>query len=198
MYKIKEIIEALLYFADSQEMRTKIVKACYLLESEYFDKTGKRLTSMEYKHWNYGPYSADVVNVAEQDKNIRHDSRLSIRGNPYVLYKLETSPDLTSKFDSFTLSLIKKWGQAMKKNSLDQLKKIAYEDKNFKRAAKKQTIHFESDFLKKKELIKKRVKAKFGSYKLTKEELEGLSKTHNESLVNCSMKMLAESDEYTC
>ena len=50
MYKIEEIIEAPLFFAGSQDIKTKIVKACYLLESEYFDKTGQRLTDAEYKN----------------------------------------------------------------------------------------------------------------------------------------------------
>jgi len=50
MYKIEEIIEALLFFAGSKDIKTKIVKACYLLESEYFDRTGQRLTDAEYKN----------------------------------------------------------------------------------------------------------------------------------------------------
>lgn len=70
MYKINEIVEALLYFAGSRDIKTKIVKACYLLESDYFNKTGKRLTDIEYKSYFYGPYSKAVITSIMSDENI--------------------------------------------------------------------------------------------------------------------------------
>jgi len=51
MYKIEEIIEAILYFTtDKQSIKTKIMKAFYLLGAEYYKETGKRLTNAQFVH----------------------------------------------------------------------------------------------------------------------------------------------------
>ncbi|MEM3473813.1 MAG: hypothetical protein QW735_04420 [archaeon] len=89
MYKIEEIIEALLYFAGSQDIKAKIVKANYLLESEYFDKKGQRLTNVNYKYHLYGPYSETIKEAMMNDKNITYSPRTSTYGNDYVLFKLK-------------------------------------------------------------------------------------------------------------
>jgi len=54
-------------------------------------------------------------------------------------------------------------------------------------------MNFESDFLKKKQLLKKRVKEKFKNRKLTKEETEGLKRAGNEELIQYSRSLLRES-----
>ncbi|MEM3473814.1 MAG: hypothetical protein QW735_04425 [archaeon] len=56
----------------------------------------------------------------------------------------------------------------MQQNTLDEMKTLAYNDKNFKKKAKEEVIKFDSDFLKKKELLTKRLKKQFGNRKLTK------------------------------
>jgi hypothetical protein len=192
MYKIEEIIEALLFFAGSQDIKTKIVKACYLLESEYFDKTGQRLTDVEYKYHLYGPYSEVIVTSMMNDKNISYSAQTSMNGNDYDLFKLkETS--VISKIDPLTLSLIEKWAKVMQQNTLEEILKLAYSDKNFVKTEKGKVINFDSDFLRKKQLLKRRVKEKFKNRKLTKEEAEGLKAAGNEDLIQYSRSLLRES-----
>jgi len=192
MYKIEEIIEALLFFAGSQDIKTKIVKACYLLESEYFDKTGQRLTDVEYKYHLYGPYSEVIVTSMMNDKNISYSAQTSMNGNDYDLFKLkETS--VISKIDPLTLSLIEKWAKVMQQNTLEEILKLAYSDKNFVKTGKGKVINFDSDFLRKKQLLKRRVKEKFKNRKLTKEEAEGLKAAGNEDLIQYSRSLLRES-----
>jgi len=192
MYKIEEIIEALLFFAGSKDIKTKIVKACYLLESEYFDKTGQRLTDVEYKYHLYGPYSEAIVTSMMNDRNILYIPQTSMNGNDYDLFKLkETS--VISKIDPLTLSLIEKWAKIMQQKTYDEMVNLAYSDKNFKKTEKGKVIKFESDFLRKKQLLKKRVKEKFKSRKLTKEEAEGLKRAGNEDLIRYSRSLLRES-----
>jgi uncharacterized protein YwgA len=192
MYKIEEIIEALLFFAGSKDIKTKIVKACYLLESEYFDKTGQRLTDVEYKYHLYGPYSEAIVTSMMNDRNILYIPQTSMNGNDYDLFKLkETS--VISKIDPLTLSLIEKWAKIMQQKTYDEMVALAYSDKNFKKTEKGKVIKFESDFLRKKQLLKKRVKGKFRNRKLTKEEAEGLKRAGNEDLIRYSRSLLRES-----
>ena len=192
MYKIEEIIEALLFFAGSKDIKTKIVKACYLLESEYFDKTGQRLTDVEYKYHLYGPYSEAIVTSMMNDRNILYIPQTSMNGNDYDLFKLkETS--VISKIDPLTLSLIEKWAKIMQQKTYDEMVNLAYSDKNFKKTEKGKVIKFESDFLRKKQLLKKRVKEKFKNRKLTKEEAEGLKRAGNEDLIRYSRSLLRES-----
>jgi len=192
MYKIEEIIEALLFFAGSQDIKTKIVKACYLLESEYFDKTGQRLTDVEYKYHLYGPYSEAIVTSMMNDKNISHIPQISINGNDYDLFKLKKT-SVISKIDPLTLSFIEKWAKIMQQKTYDEMLNLAYSDKNFKKTEKGKVINFDSDFLKKKELLKKRVKEKFKNRELTKEEAEGLKRECNEELIQYSRSLLRES-----
>jgi len=192
MYKIEEIIEALLFFAGSKDIKTKIVKACYLLESEYFDKTGQRLTDVEYKYHLYGPYSEAIVTSMMNDRNILYIPQTSMNGNDYDLFKLEET-SVISKIDPLTLSLIEKWAKIMQQKTYDEMVNLAYSDKNFKKTEKGKVIKFESDFLRKKQLLKKRVKEKFKSRKLTKEEAEGLKRAGNEDLIQYSRGLLRES-----
>jgi len=192
MYKIEEIIEALLYFAGWQDIKTKIVKACYLLESEYFDKTGQRLTNVEYKYHFYGPYSETIINLMMSDKNISYSAQKSMNGNDYDLFKLKKT-SVISEIDPLALSFIEKWAKVMQQNTLDEMLKLAYSDKNFKKTAKEEVIKFDSDFLKKKELLKKRVIKKFGNRKLTKEEADSLKEAGNEDLIQYSRSLLRES-----
>jgi hypothetical protein len=192
MYKIEEIIEALLFFAGSQDIKTKIVKACYLLESEYFDKTGQRLTDVEYKYYLYGPYSEAIVTSMMNDKNISHIPQTSINGNDYDLFKLKKT-SVISKIDPLTLSFIEKWAKIMQQKTYDEMLNLAYSDKNFKKTEKGKVINFDSDFLRKKELLKKRLKEKFKNRELTKEEAEGLKRAGNEELIQYSRSLLRES-----
>jgi|GEM_PF-3786590 len=56
-------------------------------------------------------------------------------------------------------------------------------------------MDFDSDFLKKKELLKKRINEKFKNRELTKEEAEGLKRACNEELIQYSRKLLRDSKE---
>jgi len=193
MYKIEEIIEALLYFANSREITTKIVKACYLLESEYFDKAGQRLTNVEYKYHLYGPFSESITSSMKNDSNILYNPQTSMDGNDYGLFTLKKT-SVISKIDPFALSLIEKWAKIMQQHTLEEMLKLAYNDKNFRKTKIGKIVEFESDFLKKKELAKKRVKEKFSNYKLSKEEIDGLNKAGNDSLLRYTENLLKESD----
>ena len=178
-YKIKEVIEALLYFAGLQDIETKIMKAFYLLESEYYDKTGKRLTSAEFKYHFFGPYSEAVLNTMKSDSNIIFNIQTGMSGNEYTLFKLKDPfavSETISKFDPVTRSLIEKWAKVMQNSTYDEIVQTAYKDKNFTKTEKGEVIKFDSEFLKRKEALKKRVGAKFTGRKLTKDEAETLEK----------------------
>ena len=193
MYKIEEIIEALLYFANSREITTKIVKACYLLESEYFDKTGQRLTNVEYKYYIYGPFSESITSSMKNDSNIFYSQQTSMDGNDYGLFTLKKTSAL-SRIDPFTLSLIERWAKIAQQSTLEEMLNLAYKDKNFKKAKQGEIIKFESSFLKKKEIAKKRIKEKFSNHKFSKEEIEELSKIEDEQLLEYTRNLLRESD----
>jgi len=194
MYNIESIVEALLYFAGLQEIKTKIIKACYLLESEYFDKTGQRLTNIKYKYYYYGPYSESIVNSMMNNKNILYNPQISINGNDYDLFKLIKISSI-HKFDPFTLSMIMKWAKIMQNSTLDKMLKLSYNDKNFKRTKKGHVIKFESDFLKKKELLKKRFRDKYRNRELINEEIESLKEVNNEELIEYSRNLLRKSKD---
>ncbi len=100
MYKIEEIIEAILYFTTDRQsittktIKTKIMKAFYLLEAEYYKETGKRLTNAQFVHYYYGPYSAEVVSSLETDPNLMRSDEISFSGKRYELYRLQKAPDI--------------------------------------------------------------------------------------------------------
>jgi len=56
-------------------------------------------------------------------------------------------------------------------------------------------MDFDSVFLKKKELLIKRIKEKFKNIGLTKEEAEGLKRACDEELIQYSRSLLRESKE---
>jgi len=62
---------------------------------------------------------------------------------------------------------------------------------NFKK--EENTMKFDSEFLRKKELLMKRIKEKFKNRELTKEEVEGLKRAGNEELIQYSRSLLRES-----
>ena len=192
MYKINEIVEALLYFAGSRDIKTKIVKACYLLESDYFNKTGKRLTDIEYKSYFYGPYSEAVIMSIMSDENIVHTTQTSMNGNDYDLFELKNT-SVIPKIDPLTLSFIEKWAKVMQRSTLDKMLDLAHNDKDFKNTEFDKVIKFGSDFLRKKALLKKRFEKKFSSRELTDEEAKGLEESGNEDLIQYSRNLLRNS-----
>ncbi len=100
MYKIEEIIEAILYFTTDRQsittktIKTKTMKAFYLLEAEYYKETGKRLTNAQFVHYYYGPYSTEVVSSLETDPNLMRSDEISFPGKRYELYRLQKAPDI--------------------------------------------------------------------------------------------------------
>ncbi len=192
MYKIEEIIEAILYFAGKQSIKTKIMKAFYLLEAEYYKETGKRLTNARFIHYYYGPYSAEVVNALETDPNLMYSNEVSLRGKDYELYKLQKMPNINI-IDPFTLDLIKKQAELIQQHNLDEVLEVAYKDNNFKQTGYGEEIKFGSDFAKKKQMLKERLVKKFGNRELAKKELEGLKEEGNEELIQYSRSLLRNS-----
>jgi len=57
---------------------------------------------------------------------------------------------------------------------------------------RRKAMDFDSEFLRKKELLKKRIKEKFKNRELTKEETEGLKRECNEELIQYSRSLLRE------
>jgi hypothetical protein len=57
-------------------------------------------------------------------------------------------------------------------------------------------MDFDLEFLRKKELLKKRINEKFKDRKLTKEEAEGLKRACNEELIQYSRSLLRDSKEH--
>lgn len=51
--------------------RKKLIKILYLIELKYIETTSKRLTDIEYIKYTYGPYSREIINVAEKDPYIK-------------------------------------------------------------------------------------------------------------------------------
>ena len=193
MYKIEEIIEAILYFAGRQSIKTKIMKALYLLEAEYYKETGKRLTNASFIYYHYGPYSYEVINVLETDPNIMNNSEMSYEGKEYELYRLTNIPNL-DRIDSFTLELIKKQANFIQQHTLGEVLKVAYNDSSFKQTKQGEEIKFGSDFTRKKQMLKECLVKKFGNRKLTEEELKGLEEEGNEELIQYSRSLLKNSE----
>ena len=192
MYKIEEIIEAILHFIGEQSIKTKIMKAFYLLEAEYYKETGKRLTDANFIHYYYGPYSYEVVNALETDPNVIRSDEMSYWGKDYELYRLQKTPDI-DRIDPFTLNLIKKQAVLIQRHTLDEVLKVAYSDSNFKQTKQGEEIKFGSDFTRKKQMLKERLVKKFGNRELTEKELKGLKEEGNEELIQYSRSLLKNS-----
>ena len=192
MYKIEEIIEAILYFTGTQSIKTKIIKAFYLLEVEYYKETGKKLTNAQFIQYYYGPYSSEVVNALETDPNLMHSNEVSLRWKDYELYKLQKMPNINI-IDPFTLDLIKKQAELIQQHTLDEVLKVVYSDSDFKQTKHGEEIKISSNFAKKKQMLKERLIRKFGSRELTKKELEGLKEEGNEELIQYSRNLLKNS-----
>lgn len=45
--------------------RMMVLKTAYLIEREYFRLTGKRLTSLPYYNYTYGPFNGLIIEVLE-------------------------------------------------------------------------------------------------------------------------------------
>jgi len=46
--------------------RMHVIKACYLIEREYFKEKRRRLTDLHYYNYLYGPFNMRIVNVLEE------------------------------------------------------------------------------------------------------------------------------------
>src|SRR5437879_2552052 len=55
---IKLILERYGQKSLSPPMKTRLVKLFYLTELEYFRRTGKRLTSLDWQFYHFGPYAS--------------------------------------------------------------------------------------------------------------------------------------------
>ncbi len=70
---------------------------------------------------------------------------------------------------------------------------VVYSDSNFKQTKHGEEIKINSDFAKKKQVLKERLVRKFGSRELTEEELKGLKEEGNEKLIQYSRSLLKNS-----
>ena len=57
--------------------KTRITKLVYLIDWENVKKYGNQMTSIEWYFDHYGPYVSDVLDEADEDKNISIKSTIS-------------------------------------------------------------------------------------------------------------------------
>jgi uncharacterized phage-associated protein len=75
----KETILSILSEAENRNFqvgKTQLVKYMYLVEVEYFRKTGKRLTDLEWKFYHFGPYAFELESILNLPEFIKEKIEL--------------------------------------------------------------------------------------------------------------------------
>lgn len=76
--------------------KTRITKLVYLIDWENVKKYGNQMTSIEWYFDHYGPYVSDVLDEADEDKNISIKSTISNFGTvKYIVRPKKDKNELT-------------------------------------------------------------------------------------------------------
>jgi len=81
--------------------RMHVIKACYLIEREYFKRRRQRLTDLYYYNYLYGPFNMRIVNVLEE----MTDQGVIRRGEDEYTYDIS---DLHYLYDDRIMKIVSK------------------------------------------------------------------------------------------
>src|SRR2546426_12685257 len=77
--KVRDVVLCFTYGSKISLNATRIMKLAYLAELRAIETRGRRLTTAEFKHWNYGPWSPYVAmameGVPEQRVEVKEKSK---------------------------------------------------------------------------------------------------------------------------
>ncbi len=88
--------------------RTRLMKIVFLVDALSVKKLGRRLTSVEWRRWHYGPFSKDVLD--ELDRLVEENSVL-VEGGPEVRYfYLDEPPPLPKDVREVVDEVVREYG----------------------------------------------------------------------------------------
>ena len=88
--------------------RLTIMKVAYLIEREYYLRTRKRLTSLSYSNYYYGPYNEFVMIALEQLANTRNIRKMDDYTYDLSLINIEDTPSLLEEVEKKVINIIRK------------------------------------------------------------------------------------------
>ncbi len=110
----------------------KLQKLTYLAEIEYIEKYGERLSDLSFVHYYYGPFSADIMNIEDEDENItlinKNKGRYAVKESSII--NPEEVDKLDPEIEGFLKEVLHKY---MDKTGKD-LEKIADSTEPFEEA----------------------------------------------------------------
>jgi hypothetical protein len=123
---VKPLIDTILRACDAEHMlpplKTRLVKLLYLVELEYYRRTGKRLTELDWKFHHYGPYAFALQDsLGDPD-----EERLA-------LMLMQAPPPLEHDLRACVTDVVHQWGDA----DLNDLLDYAYFETEPMQAAKR-------------------------------------------------------------
>jgi len=124
--------------------KTRITKLVYLVDWENFKKYGNQMTSIEWFFDHYGPYVSDVLDEADEDKNISIKSTISNFGTvKYIVKPKKEKKELI--YDDLTendMNIIDKVIKDTKDYYWNEFINYVYETAPIKNSKKYQTLDF--------------------------------------------------------
>ena len=78
--KVRDVVLCFTYGSKISLNATRIMKLAYLAELRAIETWGRRLTTAEFKHWNYGPWSSDVALAMEGVPELRVEVKETSKG----------------------------------------------------------------------------------------------------------------------
>jgi len=78
--KVRDVVLCFTYGSKISLNAARIMKLAYLAELRAIETWGRRLTSAEFKHWNYGPWSPDVALAMEGVPELRVEVKETSKG----------------------------------------------------------------------------------------------------------------------
>jgi len=118
---LENVIHYLCYYYPSTLTRTVLVKLIYLSELEFISLYQRRMTDIQFRYDNYGPFSWEIIDTAqdlidrgilsmEKDSNILGDERYRYRAlkKPDIKdldeHSLKALQQVLEKFSAYTFS----------------------------------------------------------------------------------------------
>lgn len=122
--------------------KTRITKLVYLVDWENVKKYGNQMTSIEWYFDHYGPYVSDVLDEADEDKNISIKSTISNFGTvKYIVKPKKDKNELT--YDDLSendMNIINKVIKDTKDYYWNEFIDYVYETEPIKNNTKYQTL----------------------------------------------------------
>ena len=99
MNNIKDILHYILNeYPNSRDLtKTRLTKLFYLIDWEYTKKYQEQITDIGWYYDHYGPYVSDVLDVADDDKEVKIDETISAFGG--VKYVIKPKEDKVLEYN---------------------------------------------------------------------------------------------------